>query len=76
MMDCSAENGKSPQPDQDKNGERAEQPKQRENPEKASRIDEAQRWVHGESLCDDANRAAACKASFLMLEAQEAASRP
>jgi len=39
----------SPQPDQDKNGERAKQSKQRENPEKASRPDEAYRWIHGES---------------------------
>jgi len=54
----------SPQTDQDKNGERAEQPEQRENPEKTSRPDEAQRWIHGESLCDDANRAAALQ-SFL-----------
>jgi hypothetical protein len=66
----------SPQPDQDKDGERAEQPKQREKPEKASRPDEAQHWVHGESLCDYANRAAAAKLLVLMLEAQEAASRP
>jgi hypothetical protein len=45
-----------PQHVQDKNSKRAEQPKQREERQKSLRSDEAQRWVHGESLCDDANR--------------------
>ena len=39
--------GISPQHAQGKNGERAEQPKQREKLEKSLRSDEAQRWVHG-----------------------------
>jgi hypothetical protein len=40
----------SPQPEQDKNCEGADQSKQREKPEKASRTDDAQRWVHRKPL--------------------------
>jgi hypothetical protein len=46
----------SPQHVQGKNDGRAEQPQRREKRQKSLRRDEMQRWVHGESLCDDANR--------------------